>query len=748
MRIKCLADRELYKKDDYRIISFSPLQVYKDLKLSKYMTFVCKGANMPYITIGKEYEIEIEELPKNGYGEVSYAILSCPSLDEVDFHNLSRKESLEVLMECTSSEKIANNILDAYPNFIELVLTEGADIIDTKLIHGVGNVYLNAYVRELTSKYKYYHILQKYKHYRIDVSDCKALIDEFKDDDGIDKAMRDKPYYCLTETLKRGFEYSDKLIMEDRPDLENSEQRCEALIVHVLRRNEYDGSTRLSGEELYLYIRDEYNVPQLIPMLKTVSVNSDYIYYDEKSKDLSVMSTYMAECKIARFVKDKLANSTKLNIDWKKYRNVNGFEMTDMQLECLHNFCESNISILAGVSGSGKTSSVESLVKLMEDNNLSYCLLAPTGSASLRLATQTKRKASTIHRKVLRDKEIHTDVILVDENSMLGLDTFSMLIDAIENDNCRIVLCGDSSQIPSISEGSVFADMIKSNIIPMVMLTQVFRYNTSGGSFVGENIRQGKAFLDEEVVKESNGVYTIHNNYKFINCEEDDIFDNVIKEYDKLTKKYKLEDIIILSPFNIGDCGTRALNRAIEDEYNPSKPNEQIMSYKIKDEEIVFRVGSRVVNTKNDYNALTLDAWDLIERSNGILKAEDVSALSTELFNGEIGVVRSIDDKKMVCQFNEQLIVFTKANVNNLLLARAISIHRSQGGEWQAVINIISTKHKKMLSKNLLYVSDTRGKKYHCDIGSRATLEDALLVDSVEERNTWLGDLLNERFDE
>lgn len=739
LRIKCKADREIYRNEDFRIVSFSPLQTYDELKLSKYFTFSCKGSNFPYITIGKNYEIEIEELSSDKYG-TAYSILSCPSIDAIDLKNLKREEKMEIMLDCTTSERIANNILDAYPDFIDIILTDGKEAIDTSKIKGVGQEYLKAYSRELLEKYKYYHILKKYNMYKVDVSDCKKLVDIYKDAIGIDKAIISNPYYVLIEVLGRGFEYADKMIIDYRKDLIESKERCEALIISVLRRNENDGSTRLSGSDLYYYVKEEYDVPYFIPMLKDVSVSSDYIYYDEKSKDLSVMDTYLAECKVARFVKEKLANSKKLNIDWSKYKEVDGFELTDMQLKELELFCNGNISILSGVSGSGKTSSVKMLVKLMEENGLSYSLLAPTGSASLRIANQTKRKTSTVHRKVLRDKEVFSDVILLDEMSMVGIDVFVMLINAISNENCRLVLIGDSSQIPSVSLGTVFSDIIKSKLVPQVMLTQVFRYNTNGGSFVGENIRQGKTFLDNEVVKEKGGVYTIYNNYKFIQCTDEDIFENVIKEYEKLTKKYKLDEIIILSPYNIGSCGTRALNRAIEDEYNPPKPNEKIMSYSIKDEEIIFRVGSRVVNTKNNYKALTLDSYDMIEKSNGILKPEDVPL--TEIFNGEIGTVRDIDDKRMVCQFDEQLIVFTKSNLKNLLLARAISTHRSQGGEWKAVINVISPQHERMLSKNLLYVSDTRGKEYHCDIGDRDTLERALLVDSVENRRTWLEELL------
>jgi len=740
MIVKARAEKEIYKNEDFRIISFSPLQTYDELELTEYFNFSCKGKDIPYITIGKSYDIEIE---KNDDGrKASYRVLSCPSLDSIDLKNLSRNEAIEILMDCTSSSRIANNILDVYPNFIELIMTEGKESIDTKLIKGVGEGYLNAYSRELLTKYKYYHILKKYGMYKIDVPDCKKLIEVYRTEDKIEKAIKETPYFVLIEVLKRNFEFADKMIFEYRKDLVKSFQRCESLIAFVLKKNELEGSSKLSGTELYNYVVNKYNVPYFIPMLKDVAEKSEIIYYDEKTTDLAIMSTYVAECQIANFVKEKLKNSHKLDIDWSKYKKVGNFEMTDMQLKELELFCNSNITILSGVSGSGKTSSVKALVKLMEDNHLSYCLLAPTGSASLKIANQTNRKnnVSTIHRKVLREKEIFSDVIIVDEMSMVGIDVFVMLINAISNENCRIVLVGDPSQIPSISLGSIFSDMIRSKLIPQVMLTKVFRYNTNGGSFVGENIRQGKPFLDNKVVKRETNIYTIYNNYKFIQCEDNNLFDNVLKEYNKLTKKYRLEDIIILSPFNIGECGTRALNQAIECKYNPSIKNEATMSYKIKDDEVVFKIGSRVVNIKNNYKALTLDTWDMIDKSNGVLGEEDVPL--TELFNGEIGTVKNINEKRIVCQFDERLIVFTKANIKNLLLARAISIHRAQGGEWKAVINIISPTHERMLSKNLLYVSDTRGKEYHCDIGDRNTLERALLVDSVENRRTWLEELL------
>ena len=139
---------------------------------------------------------------------------------------------------------------------------------------------------------------------------------------------------------------------------------------------------------------------------------------------------------------------------------------------------------------------------------------------------------------------------------------------------------------------------------------------------------------------------------------------------------------------------------------------------------------------------MPLESWDMINSSNGVLTEEDVPL--TQLFNGQIGVVRDVQEKYLVCQFDEELIVIPKVKLETLLLARAISTHRSQGGEWKAVINVVSEQHERLLSKQLLYVSDTRAKEFHCDIGSTKAFNNSLLIDVVEKRNTWLKELLAE----
>lgn len=1078
LRAKCL--RCNFKNGDFRILNWTPITNIEALKLSPYMTFSSKGEDS-YIVEGKDYELEVEEIAYDPKYGSTVRIISVPSMSGLDFTTLTRTEAFEILMDCTSSEKIANNILDAYPNFIEKILTEGQESIDLSLIKGVGTAYLNAYARNLTEKYKYYGILQRFKEYEINITDCKQLISAYVDENGIDEAFKSNPYKILISILKRSFENADKLIMSIRPDLAHSELRCAYLILSVLEQSENEGDTYTDANDLYFYILKEYPIAkELQDLIVPVVETNELFYYDKETHRVAIASTYNGECMIADLVKEKTENPHKLNIDWTKYAEVDGFKLTDEQSGLLKNVCEQDIVLLSGKAGCvdanteyfngiewkkisdytigdnvlqfdtitktatltqpiryikepcdkmyhfetkygldqtlspdhimlidhstrqgkhwyttitaedfknqqekglfnptynkfpttfnysgkgidltdneikimcavicdgtfnynltenantfkkcrfhikkdrkkealrklfiesniwweekissvngysdfyiiaprkekifspywyncnshqlqvicdnilqwdgyinitkkgktrkgfsttiketadfiqfaftscgyrsyiriddrygskhivnnkeyehksicyeviftnrilptisgqrdetptiietvipvdgykycfqvptehlvlrrnnkifithncGKTSSVKALVKLMEDNNLSYSLLAPTGAAALRLANQTGRKASTIHRKCLKDQEINSDIIIIDEMSMVGLDVFIMMLNCVTNENAKFILCGDMYQLPSISKGCVFSDLIESGKVPTAELTKVFRYDTSGGAFVGENVRQGKAFFDSDRCKIKDNILTISNNYKFV--ETNEIFEEIIKEYEHLCGIYKVEDIIILSPYNVGDCGTFRLNEYIENEYNPPKPNELSLSYKRNGVNIIFRKNSRIVNTKNDYKAMPLESFEMINNSDGVLTEEDVPL--TQLFNGQIGVVRDVHEKYLICQFDEELIVVPKSKLDTLLLARAISTHRSQGGEWKAVINVVSEQHERLLSKQLLYVSTTRCRDYHCDIGNKTAFNNSLLIDVIEKRCTFLKELL------
>lgn len=735
LKVKAKVIREIYHNDNFYILALSPMKIYDDLEITQYGTFTCKG-ELSMLTVGQEYDLVIEPISNDKYG-TCYKVIDVPSLK---VENLSDDDELEILKTITTNSQ-ADYVHKAYPNFIRLILSGEEDKIDIRNIYNVGETRLKVYKRLINEKFRYYYLMKQTKEYKISMSDCKLLLSKFKTIEECVKKINDTPYFILMEVLGRTFENIDKMILDIQPDLKVSKQRCEALIIGVLRRNEVDGSTRLYANDLFYYIKEEYDAKELLPMLKDVAVESDLIYYDEKTKDLSIMSTYLAECKIADFVKSKIQNSKKLDIDYTKYKNINNFTMSDSQLNALKVFCESNISILAGTAGTGKSSSIKGLVSLMEDNHLTYTLLSPTGKASKVLSESTGRKAYTIHKRCFSGS-IDTDVVIVDECGMVSLDVFCMLLSAIQNDNARIILVGDPAQLSSIGLSKIYDDLIKSNKVPMTMLTEVFRYKSNGSLFVATNIRQGKNFFDDDFVKhnENTNEYTVSDNYKFI--QTDEVLETVVNEYKKLLQKgIKKENIMVLSPFNVGLFGTYAINNEIQQMINPILPNDKTHSRTVNKTKIVFKEGDLVINTKNDYEAVKADSYYANKDVEGISESDYET---TAIVNGQMGIIREVVDKGLIIQFDEEMVYMNRNKLNHLLLGYAISCHKSQGSTIDYSINIVTNAHKNMLSRGLLYVATTRCRKSHIDIGDESAFQYALSVCDNDLRKTWLLDLMTE----
>lgn len=735
LRVKARVVKEIYHNDNFYILALSPMQENKDLAISQYGTFTCKG-ELSMLTVGQDYELVLEEINNDKYG-ISYKVIDVPSLNVDD---LTDDDEMQILRQITTDSQ-AEYVHKAYPNFIRLIINGEEDKIDINKIYNVGVTRLNIYKRLINEKFRYYYLMKQTQPYKISMSDCKLLLNKYRTIEECVYRIESEPYYTLMEILGRTFEHIDKMILDVQPDLKVSEKRCEALIIGVLRRNEIDGSTRLYANDLFYYIKEEYDAKELLPMLKDVAVKSDLIYFDEETKDLSIMSTYLAECRIAEFVKEKIRNSKKLNIDYTKYKNIDDFTMSDMQLNALKVFCESNVSILSGTAGVGKTASVKGLISLMEDNNLTYTLLSPTGKAARVLSESTGRKAYTIHKRCFSG-DIDTDVIIVDECGMVSLDVFCMLLTSISNTNARIVFVGDPAQLSSIGLSKIFDDLIKSSVVPMTMLTEVFRYKSDGSLFVATNVRQGKNFFnDKEFVKydDSTLEYSVNDNYRFILT--DDILNRTVTEYKKLLQKgIKKENILVLSPFNVGLFGTYAINNEIQEMVNPAKPNEKVQTRNISKTKIVFRTGDLVINTKNDYEAVKADNYYQCAEIEGA-SVSDYNDYAT-VVNGQTGVIRDVVDDGLIIQFDEDLIYVDKSKLNQLLLGYAISVHKSQGSTTDYSINIVSNAHKKMLTRGLLYVATTRCKKAHIDIGDINAFKYALTVDDNDLRQTWLLDLL------
>jgi RecD/TraA family predicted helicase len=344
---------------------------------------------------------------------------------------------------------------------------------------------------------------------------------------------------------------------------------------------------------------------------------------------------------------------------------------------------------------------------MLEDNKLTYALFAPTGRASQVLSEYTEREASTIHRGLAygmnedtgklgfqynEENPLRVDVLIVDEGSMI--DTFLMrhLLKAIDVDYTRIVFVLDPKQLPSVGCGNVGFDMIESGLIPITILTKIFRYGEGGLMQVATKIRSGENY----VTRDMKGIHNfgVKQDYSLISVEQENGVSYAITIFKTLLAKgAPIDEIIVLSSMNKGDYGTVALNKHIQNAINPASPDKNEYTYG----SITFREGDRVIQTKNNYRATDEDGDDAV------------------IFNGNIGTVKKIQKNVMVVQYDNTTIVYKGESFGQLLLGYCITIHKSQGSAFKHVILMMPKAHVFFLNRNLMYVGVTRAKErvYH-----------------------------------
>lgn len=745
IKAKFKITKKVFQNNDFFIFGASPIPPFPDsLKLNQYFCITLKG-ELSYLSEGKAYELEVEELSTDKYG-TSYRVVSAPSINMEELEHLTREHSQEILEEITTSSQ-ANYVLDAYENFIWLALTKGKEAFDLSKIYNVGECRLNAYIRELNTKYKYLNIMNKLKEWKLDISDCKRLIEEYLDEEHIAKEIQSNPYKVLISTLGRSFEFADRMIMDIRPDLKVSEIRCAYLILSVLERNEQiEGDSKLDANDLYNYILNEYTqASDLEPLIVPTVTNNDLFHYDEEEKTVSSMSIYMGECKIADFVADKIKKSTKLDIDYTKYKEIKDGTLTDEQTNILKTFCEYNFMIVNAKGGTGKSATTLALINMLEDNGLTYSLLCPTGRVAKALKILTNgRQTSTIHKACLSNPDgLSSDVFIIEEGSMIGIDLMCMLINAIVNDDARVIVNMDLGQIAPISCGCPMRDIINSGIVPVCNLTKVFRYGEGGLYKMATDAYDKKFYIGELDYNKDRVSIGKKQDYTYVRYNGE--VQQIVDEYKKfLDRGIKPIDIAVITCWNVTDFGTINLNNEIQKLVNPDIVEGKFIEKTIRKQKVLFKVNDIILNCQNTYKILTLDGYNEIKESGGFLTSEDVQTSS--VMNGEIGRILNIDEGNIIAQFDEDILVFDKKMQDNLLLAYSLTSYKLQGSECPYVITLVTPQFSKSLNKNIIYTDMSRTRKEVVEIIDPTTLADAITIDSIEERLTNLKKLLLERW--
>lgn len=730
--------RVIHQNENFKLVGCIPIGEYSGLYIHPtYHTITIKDTQNRLLP-NKRYTLDIDELPANKYG-TQYILNSIPSLSFNKVDDITDEMEYELLQEIMN-ENQARYVHDAYPNFIRLIMNGDSDKIDTNKIYNVSHKRMNQYINGIAKKYNSFLLSVNAKDFELTQSECRDMLSVF---DGVDeciKSLNEHPYQTLIDICKRGFRNADTHILLHDSTFKNSEERLSYMLSYAIEHFEIDGSTYVDAVRVGEYIATiDYDV---LSQIKNVAKDSDMIHYDEDKNILQRQKTYEDELYVANFINDILSKPIVLDWDWTKYTKIKDGELTGEQRRLLEWFCKNRIVLLDAPSGTGKTSSLMALIDMIEDNDLSYIMMSPTGKASSRLSEQTGRPASTIHRGVLSNQLYDKDVIIIDESSMLSLPLINMVLRSDLLPTCRLVFVGDSAQIPPIGLGRIFKDMGESEVVPKVTLTKCFRFEEGGASYISTLTRQGKFYIDTNNVDKDRFTLGEKQDYEFIKFNGH--IEQIVDVYMSLINEgAKPADIILLTPYNIGSFGATKLNNLIQERINPIT-DDLYVSTKHNDTNVRIHRGDLIMNTKNNYRAVMMSNYKDIEFSNN-LEFEDVEL--TSIYNGQIGSVVDVTKmggtKVLVADIEGEDIMFTSGEVNNLLLGYASNPYKYQGSQCKYVINVVIGAHGRVLNRNLLYTAQTRMTNKLIEIGDIDIIMDAVSKSNNDSRKTRLTEFLH-----
>lgn len=438
-----------------------------------------------------------------------------------------------------------------------------------------------------------------------------------------------------------------------------------------------------------------------------------YLYYAEKKVAMRLLQLQQATEPLSE---DNLSLFIKV---WEKDNQI---QLAQKQKEAIKACLHHGVLVLTGGPGTGKTTVIKGILSILKAQGLKIRLAAPTGRAAKRLSETTGQKALTIHRLLEAnnlaqddnlqlgfskdiDDQLDADVIILDEVSMVDIVLMHHFLNAVP-DGCRIILVGDTDQLPAVGPGSVLKDIIRSQKIPAIRLDEIFRQ------------AQTSMIIQNAHIINAGRLPDLRKQYSdFIFYELNDDTSITQKILDLCTKDLPhegfdvLKDVQILSPMHRFLCGVENLNLMLQEQLNPKK-NQDELKYSSQ----TFRVGDKVMHIRNNYQK--------------------------NVFNGDIGFIQDINNEKLTVDYFDHIVTYEKNELNELTLAYASSVHKSQGSEYKVVIIPLSTSHYIMLQRNLLYTAITRAKQKVIIIGSKKALMTAVQSNRTQKRYTLLAERL------
>ena len=571
--------------------------------------------------------------------------------------------------------------------------------------------------KEYNAQYSTRALIIALSKYGLKTSECINAFDKFGK--SAVEMIENNPYILCEGENRISFERAEQ-IAQMLPNKPSSQHRIEAGVLYVVTHNFYNGHTCIPLEKLFVpsgellgESRDniEIAIDNLLSTKRLVSEeigSRNFVFLPE---------AYHAEKSIAKRLNVLLKFPPENPIDVNKYiekiEKSCEIEYAEKQKEAIVTAVNKGVLILTGGPGTGKTTTLNGIINMFDKDMLDIALCAPTGRAAQRMTEATGRNATTIHRLLEvewgeNDKPVFKrnlrnpldcQAVIVDEMSMVDIFLFSSLLEALPF-GCRLIMVGDSDQLPSVSAGNVLKDLIDCGKLPVVQLKEIFRQS------MGSNIvKNAHAIVNGEQIEteyKDGDFFFMHRHFPLDAVRT--IKDLCIT---RLPDAYGFDpttQIQVLCPSKKGDTGTVNLNQVLQEALNPSEKGkaEYNTGYRI------FREGDKVMQTKNNYNI----HWES-ENDEG-----------DGIFNGDIGFIEIIDiaHDAVVIDFSGKRATYSKEQLTEIELAYAVTVHKSQGSEFDAVVIPMISVNNKLCYRNLLYTAVTRAKRLLILVGTTGCL--------------------------
>lgn len=569
--------------------------------------------------------------------------------------------------------------------------------------------------------------------------------------------MEENPYLLAEDIAGVGFKMADEIAARAGIRMD-SDYRIRSGILYVLLRASGEGHTFLP-EELLLRQAGELlgiDCEQIEPQLANLMMDKKIVKKEKDGKSVIYsMPYYYAELNCARMLHDlnvSLGQNGGLlpaeeNRILTKIRSLErelGIQLDELQRKAVLESIKNGLLLLSGGPGTGKTTTINTIIHYFEREGMDILLAAPTGRAAKRMTEATGYEAKTIHRLLElngmaqeskkgvsfeRNEEnpLETDVLIIDEMSMVDIHLFQSLLKAVMV-GTRLVLVGDMNQLPSVGPGQVLKDLIDSRAFPVVMLEKIFRQ--AGESDIVVNAHR---------IHRGEQIRADNKSRDFFFLERNDV--NVIYKHmvqlitEKLPKYVKagMYDIQVLTPMRKGNLGVETLNRILQQYMNP--PQQEKKEY--MHGETLFREGDKIMQIKNNYQL----EWEVAGRY-GIPVDKGLG-----VFNGDMGRILEINDAAqcMIVEYDEaRRVTYPFASLDELELAYAVTIHKSQGSEYPAVIMPLLGGPRMLMNRNLLYTGVTRARDCVTILGSSETVREMISNEQQQRRFSGLADRICE----